>query len=141
MGFLRSPCRRPFTGRRAWSVAALTLGTLGCEGAVVQAEYLEPFAPPPVYRTWWIEVERCTGLVGEFAEIRWYTGESLSLDGAEVFGLWASPRTIVVERFYLTSAPAIKHEMLHHITHGELGHTHPAFGVCDQARDAATDAG
>lgn len=140
-GHLEKRYRRSLGGRSAWGVVALAFGTVACEGTVVQAEYLEPFAPPPIYRNWWNQVERCLGLDGEFGEIRWYTGESLSLDGAEIFGLWAAPRTIVVERFYLTSAPAVKHEMIHHITRGTLPHTHPAFGLCDLPTDPATDAG
>jgi hypothetical protein len=69
-------------------------------------------------------------MVGDFSEIEWYTGKSVALNGEDVFGLWSAPRTIVLERFYTTSEPAVKHEMLHHLTEGQMAHSHPDFTTC-----------
>ncbi len=115
-----------------WLAAVLYLAgaVAACGETLVEAEDLEPFAPLPVYRQWWVDLRRCAGFDGDFRDIRWYTGESVSLDGQDMFGFWAAPATIVLDRFYTTSAPVVKHEMLHHLTMGGMPHSHPAFLMC-----------
>ncbi len=119
-----------WTPRRTmrWCAAGVVLFACGDFG--VEAESLDPFPPPPVYQVWWDQLEDCVGLRGEFREIRWYVGDAVTLDGADVFGVWAAPRTIVLERFYLRSESAVKHEMLHHLTNGTMPHSNPAFTRC-----------
>lgn len=120
--------------RRSFPELAVALclisSTAGCGGFPLEADYVEPFAPPPVYLQWWGELERCARSQGDFTEIRWYVGESVRLDGEDLYGFWSAPRTIVLERFYTTSGPVVKHEMLHHLTRGEMRHSHPAFRIC-----------
>jgi hypothetical protein len=93
-----------------------------------------PFDPPRVYRVWWAEVEQCVGLKGDFDQIRWFTAEAMRVDGEDAFGIWSPPSTIYLERFYTTSAPAVKHEMLHDLTGGAMTHSHPVFAACTAAR-------
>lgn len=125
---IQSGFRLPF--RKLASAVCLASAIAACGGFPVDADYIEPFDPLPVYRHWWGELERCALSQGDFTEIRWYVGESVTLDGEDMFGFWSAPRTIVLERFYVTSGPVVRHEMLHHLTRGEMPHTHPAFHVC-----------
>jgi hypothetical protein len=100
----------------------------------LEVEDLLPFDPPRVYRVWWAEVEQCVGLKGDFDQIRWFTAEAMRVDGENAFGVWSPPSTIYLERFYTTSAPAVKHEMLHDLTGGAMPHSHPVFATCTTAR-------
>lgn len=86
--------------------------------------------PPPEYRIWWDQVERCVGTRRDFYEVEWFAGEPTTDTGDELTGAWTAPRFIVLRPFYLTSEPAVKHEMLHHLTRGEMPHSHPAFRTC-----------
>ena len=86
--------------------------------------------PPPEYRIWWDEVERCAGLRADYFEIEWRVGAPVDADGYELTGAWTPPRYITLRSFYLTSEPAVKHEMLHHLTRGELPHSSALFQTC-----------
>ncbi len=105
---------------------------VGCRSPLEGDEF-EPFDPPAVYFQWWTELSACAGLQGDFQEVRWIVASSLTLDGEEAYGVWVAPNTIYLKRFYLTSAPAVKHEMLHQLTDGEMPHTAPAFRTCTTA--------
>ena len=95
----------------------------------------EPFNPPAIYREWWSQLSRCAGVSGDFDDVTWIVASWLSLDGEEAYGMWASPNTIYLKRFYVTSQPAVKHEMLHELTDGELPHAAPAFRDCTRTTE------
>ncbi len=101
-------------------------------------EVEEPVAvqPSPMYMKWWVELEVCVGMVGSFSDIRWYEGESIVVEERDAYGVWYAPDVIVMKRFYATSESAVKHEMLHHLTAGQMSHDHPDFGRCTAAEQA-----
>ena len=76
------------------------------------------FTPPPVYRTWWAEVEACSGLRGDFTAVRWQrVPEDQALrteDGTPVAGLWQQRGNSVTLQAPFDGYPRVpKHEMLH----------------------------
>lgn len=119
--------------RECQSVVFLTMVLAACTDPL-EVEELVPFDPPVVYQVWWAELELCVGVEGEFDRIRWFTAETVRFDGQDTFGVWMSPSTIYLERFYITSVTAVKHEMLHELTDGALPHSHPAFASCTAPR-------
>jgi len=114
--------------------AILVLGAVlgGCE-APFEVEAPERFDPPTSYHRWWVELEVCVGLEREFGRIRWYAGESIVVEDKPAYGVWVAPDMIIMERFYVTSETAVKHEMLHHLSRGSLPHHHPDFTRCTAA--------
>lgn len=120
------------------AAAAITLlATLLC-ACEAPFEVVAPqrFDPPASYERWWAELEVCVGLERDFDQIRWYSGESIMVDDRPAYGLWVAPDVIIMKQFYVTSETAVKHEMLHHLSHGSLPHDHPAFARCTTARSA-----
>lgn len=86
--------------------------------------------PPAEYRIWWDEVERCVGKHRDFFEVEWLTGAPTTQDGDDLTGAWSPPRFIIMRPFYLTSEPAVKHEIVHHLTQGHLPHSAAVFQTC-----------
>ena len=121
---------------RLVAVTGLLSAVAGCDGLLLDVRDRELFEPLPVYREWWEQLQRCTGLTGPFDTIEWWTGEAIAVDGRDKVGLWLAPNTIILESFYVTSEPAVKHEMLHHLTNGEMPHSAPEFTRCTTPRRA-----
>ena len=121
---------------RATVAATLLAACLG--GCQNPFEVQDPvsFEPLPSYLKWWVELEVCVGQVGSFSDIRWYEGESIVVEEREAYGVWLAPDVIVMKRFYTTSESAVKHEMLHHLTAGQMPHDHRDFGRCTAAEQA-----
>lgn len=99
--------------------ALLLLALFGCAPALAPLpEAATPFAPPAIYRTWWAEVEACSGLRGDFDAVRWYRvdppNEVRLRDGTPVRGLWMSSGNRIVIRAADLDLPYVPHhEMLH----------------------------
>ena len=77
-----------------------------------------PFDPPAIYRTWWAEVEACSGLRGDFDAVRWYRvdppNEVRLPTGRPVRGFWASNGNRIFIRAADLDLPYVpRHEMLH----------------------------
>lgn len=94
---------------------------------------LEPtgFVPDEPYRTWFAQVESCSGRRGNFDGIEWSVREEpkIGRDGKPVVGHIDFPNRIWLARAYLEHEGIVKHEMLHYLLqHG--GHPAPPFGVC-----------
>jgi hypothetical protein len=112
--------------------AGLVLCLAGCDSPVaVRAP--APLDPLPEYSEWWDELQACAERHGDFAAINWYEGDEIVVEHREAYGVWLAPDVIVMKRFYVTSEPAVKHEMLHHLTRGAMPHEHPAFALCTAA--------
>ena len=88
------------------------------EGAV-------PFGPPPIYRTWWGQVEECSGEREAFDRGRWFVMpgvDAFVANGQRVNGLWIQHyRYIVLAENRLMDSLVVRHEMLHDLT-GNVGH-------------------
>ena len=115
--------------RTSASAVVLTVCLAGCDSPF-EIRDPAPLDPLPQYSKWWVELESCVGREGDFSDIRWYQGESIVVERREAYGVWLAPDVIVMKRFYVTSQPAVKHEMLHHLTLGEMPHGHPDFERC-----------
>ena len=85
--------------------------------------------PPASYARWWVDVEKCSGLTGEFARVTWYVVPavaSFSYRGTEANGLWWSTHDIVVAGAVVTDSMVVRHEMLHDIL-GSPDHPYDYF--------------
>lgn len=115
----------------------LTVALWSCDQLLVEVEARKVLEPPHLYREWWEQLQRCAGIAGGgFETIEWWTGEAIAVEGADKVGVWLAPNTIILEAFYVTSEPAVKHEMLHHLTKGDMSHSAPEFTRCTATRTA-----
>lgn len=91
-------------------------------------------SPPPSYRVWYGEMERCTGARGDFDDIRFHVvpgGPWRSEDGGLVVGQLYPPDDLYLADVVIERRDAVTHEFLHHIL--QSGHDHPSppwGGVC-----------
>lgn len=101
--------------------------------AACMVEPTESFQPAPVYRTWFAELEACSGRRNSFEGIRWAVRErgSETVNGREIVGQIDYPNHIWIVRAYLDVEGAVKHEMLHYLLQQQKKrHPTPPFGVC-----------
>jgi hypothetical protein len=68
-----------------------------------------PFTPPPAYAALWRGLERCSGLRGDYASVRFYTVDSLD---NHAVGRTVG-RSVYLVRLFRDSEPVVRHEMLH----------------------------
>ena len=111
-------------------VVAIGLVILACGDRFAPAPLPEgavPFGPPPIYRTWWAQVEQCSGESAAISRVRWFAvrgSDSFVANGQRDNGLWiAHYRYIVLGEGRVSDSLVVRHEMLHDLT-GSL--THPA---------------
>ncbi len=116
---------------RRLGVIALTL-LPGCQDAV--APYPRGavvFTPPSEYRTWWRQVETCSGKTKDFDAVTWYQipGQyNFELEGGFlVEGVYNPARnSITLAGELRTDAKLVRHEQLHAII-VETGHPKEYF--------------
>src|SRR2546423_3316328 len=75
---------------------------------------------PPIYETWWHEVEQCSGKIGDFAAISWYYVPGPAGFGlgsvADLVGIWQPQHhSITLAEFASEDASVVRHEELHAI--------------------------
>lgn len=99
--------------------------------APVETEMEREFEPPQIYRAWYAEVERCSGLSGAFDRITWFEAEVYDKEGVERSGVWSPPHTIFLDPEVVAATcdtvpgggpcfrqQNVKHEMLHELRQG-----------------------
>lgn len=93
----------------------LSLAIYACSESNFEPVDVHPLVPPPVYRTWWTEVEACLGVTAPFERVSWYEAARLvNRDtGGEHVGAWQPPHTIYIDSDYLLFVEGVKHEMVH----------------------------
>jgi len=77
-----------------------------------------PLAPPAWYASAYASMERCSGLTGDFARIRWYhvPGSLVSAPDAGGYAAavtYPSLHTIVIADFYANDTFVVRHEVMH----------------------------
>ena len=78
--------------------------------------------PPPIYRTWWNQVEACAGRNSDFEAVSWY-----QVPGSTVFRAGSTPNldgywqpyhsSITLAGLKLNDSLLVRHEELHAILH------------------------
>lgn len=102
--------------RGVLAVWSLACGAVACRVAVspafpADAVPMEPLAP---YHTWWSLVETCSGLSGDFSDVRWYLSSGVADDGRTYSGAWVTDgNRIVLAAGHETDGGTVRHEMLH----------------------------
>lgn len=118
---------------RWWVVAgAIVLGwILALTGCVQKPWMVRQFAPLPVYKQWYSEVETCLQRKGNYHQVRWWImSDSLAYSG-HLLGYWVSPNDILLRISHVGNQVTVKHETIHQIL-GFGGHFAPyPFGQCD----------
>lgn len=69
-----------------------------------------PFDPPAIYRSWWVELEACSGLSGSIDGVRFYSAASL---GGELGHWYQDGNRIYLLESRTETEFAVKHEMMH----------------------------
>jgi hypothetical protein len=84
----------------------------------------EVFVPPPEYREWHGDMERCSGRRGAFAAITWIKADlgPHYLGRTEALKIW-------IDRDWLTSWYVVSHEVLHTLIR-DGGHRSPLWEAC-----------
>lgn len=103
---------------RRLAIMALALALAACDltGPDFERADVTPLDPPPVYATWYAEVEDCLGQRGDLGAIRWFTATKLYLDGEPRGGVLRFPDEVTMRADHVTHVGAVKHEMIHHVT-------------------------
>lgn len=101
------------------------------------------YIPSAIYKEWWADVERCSGLKGDFAKVHWFATPDVSILYGDIgaTGVWSWPNSIYVAAqiadttWQIVTNPingtptdyrrfVVQHEMLHDLTqsggHGNL---------------------
>src|SRR2546423_873920 len=113
-GCVASPARRCRLG-------LFFLVVLACSDAIAPLpDGAIPFAPPSVYRTWWNQVEACSGKTGSFDSVEWFYIPGVvdfTADGQPgTWGQWITQRRSITLAGQGTGDPLlIRHEELHAI--------------------------
>jgi hypothetical protein len=87
----------------------------------------EQVAALPDYQTWWSRTEACSGLQGQFSNLKFYQVPGVATFNSSVgtvVGLWSkngSENVITVAGDYLDNELVVRHEMLHALLERE-GH-------------------
>jgi hypothetical protein len=102
-----------------------------CAESNLEPENARALEPPPVYRTWWAEVQACADLSAPFQRVRWYEASQIinRESGTEHVGAWLPPHTILIHSQRLLLEAAVKHEMVHDLLQVPA-HDSPLFLDC-----------
>jgi hypothetical protein len=102
-------------------VLLLFLLSITCDDSVtsIMPEDKERMIPPIIYRTWWHDVELCSGKNGDFDAVTWYvTPQAIPYKNQYAAGLWdMATNSIIIDRYDTLDAGLVRHEMLHAILH------------------------
>jgi len=107
------------------SALALLFLAMGCGSATdlpPLPDRAVPMGAPPIYETWWHEVELCSGKTGDFAAVSWYyvpgPAGFTSGSGADLAGVWQPSRNaITLAEYAREDSLVVTHEELHAILH------------------------
>jgi hypothetical protein len=94
------------------------------------------FDPPAIYQQWWSLTKECSGLSGDFGDVKWYRVEGKSSfpigEGVSANGAWEKDgNRIILAGDAVLSGDLVRHEMLHSLL-GTGGHPRAVFvGGCD----------
>ena len=112
---------------------ALAILLAACASPLAPPDGAEPFAPLPVYETWWADMTDCAEVPADFYRVEWLAAPDGFDPGTGQIhhGMWKSPHTIYIARQHLSVEWLVKHEMLHDIL--QTGDHGPVFVACDIA--------
>lgn len=123
---------------RGWLWVTLILGAAACEvNPFAPVGNVERFTPPPEYRTWYAEMEACTGRRGNYDAVVWWLVDSLTtpVGWHNIAATWTAPHTVRIRRGYKGNDWVVRHEMLHDILQ-TVDQPSPPFGVCNRPAPA-----
>ncbi len=87
---------------------------------------------PGIYRTWYSQIEACSGLKGNYDALTLQGAKSIAVGSDSYSGYWTPPHTITirVETDWLYDETLVKHEFMHDLLQSG---THPSQyfnGIC-----------
>jgi hypothetical protein len=71
--------------------------------------------PPPVYSTWWNQMQQCSGRSGDFSSVRWFLVPSVGSLQGHPAAYYLGTNSIVLAEDYKEVAEVVRHEELHAI--------------------------
>lgn len=116
--------------RTLFLVFALMLGSAQTRTCSAQSVYVQDILPPQEWRQYYYQMEKCTGLKGDFSKIRWqvtpkpwsdHTSADVGMDSSMTFGMWmhvvgaGDSTKIILNATDAHIESYIKHEELHDI--------------------------
>jgi hypothetical protein len=108
-------------GKVVTALPALLL-LAGCAAFEPSQDY--PLLPPPEYRLWYMEVETCAPVRGNYDDLRFYYLPKDDTYAGRTFG-----QTIYLRASDSESRLVVEHEMLHSLI-DDGGHTDPRWVAC-----------
>ncbi len=111
----------------AATLAFILMGVNQCAGQMTpasvpnEAKRLTPVlyvtrldSVPPEYARWYAATERCAGLRGDYAKVRWYLtpGPWTGLNGP-TYGMWQDGRRITLNKPEWMDSTLVMHEVMH----------------------------
>ena len=104
------------------------------------------FQPRAVYAEWYVTVERCAGLRGDFSAIHWWVVGDSSVwyvrPDTTLPAMWSPPHDITLGGYAVLSARTdsaflawrahvVQHESLHDLLRGDPFHLSPLWNHCN----------
>jgi hypothetical protein len=132
--------------------AMVVHGLFGCQdilGPRIPSEAVALDPLPPEYQGWWDVTERCSGLVGDLGDVRWFVLPGMTsvpgTDGAVGSYSHAGNHVLLADGFERDGS-LVRHEMLHALLRGTRGHPRDFFvercgGVVGCGAECLEDAG
>jgi hypothetical protein len=117
----------------------LALLLIGCDGITPPSD-VTPLEPPPIYRTWYAEVEACVrdlditpSPFADYDRLVWFTYvDGLECGRLNCSGLWKTDGRVYIRSALVNRVDVVKHEILHEILHGDADHSRPPWEVCPE---------
>ena len=112
-------------------IVSCSLNPFGPDVDFVNRHPMDPV--PAVYETWYSEAEICLGASGDFASVRWFVADALSIDGIPKAGIFTTPHDITILSTVTDMRRIVKHEIVHHIfpNRGDSLHDERGRVPCD----------
>jgi hypothetical protein len=113
-------------------LAVLAVSLLGCGSSTAPMDDgTQRLDAPGIYRTWYAQVETCSGLTGDYDALvlRWTKG-AITVGTDAYSGYWKPKHTIVIQETWIYNETLVKHEFLHDLL--QRGDHPPEYfnGVC-----------
>ena len=110
-----------------------SIGTVTITGQFLYFD-LDPVIPQAQFRSWWAEMEECTGISKPYDEIRWHVADAIwnIIDGFSAWGMYyLVPAEIIIVRNQTLEQleHTVKHETLHHLVQN-TDHDEETFVRC-----------
>lgn len=100
---------------RLFRLALIALALAACQNpAAPPFPAFRWVTAPPSYRTWYTEMEACSGLRGDYELLQFGVADAVIIGSDSTYkGGWLAPHTVVMRAGFELNEHYVKHEFMH----------------------------